>query len=82
LRAQLAAYEPNSGAADPQVHERRLPGIRAATLAIDAVTAKFKYGGNVDEAHRRTVADRLESRAGRNDASAVTHLTRRLSTGG
>jgi transcriptional regulator len=77
LRAQLEAYEPGSGVADPSVHARRLPGIRAATLAIDEVTGKFKYGGNVDVAHRLAVAERLTARNGGNDSAAAEHVRRR-----
>lgn len=78
LRAQLGAVEPSSGVADPSAHERHLSGIRGLRLAIDGVTAKFKYGGNVDAAHRRAVADRLSSRGGPGDAAAREHVLRRL----
>jgi transcriptional regulator len=77
LRRQLAELEPGPGAADPVVHERELPGIRGLRLAIRGVTAKFKYGGNVDIAHRRAVADRLDQRALPGDAAACAHLIRR-----
>jgi transcriptional regulator len=81
LRVQLAAYEPGSAAADPSVHRRRLPGIRAATLSVVAVEAKFKFGGNVDDAHRRAVALRLDERDGRNDAAAAARVRRRTPAG-
>jgi transcriptional regulator len=77
LRRQLEALEPGSGHADPAVHERKLPGIRGLRLAIGEVTGKFKYGGNVDEAHRRAVAERLASRGGPGDGAARAHLERR-----
>jgi transcriptional regulator len=77
LRRQLAELEPDLGAADPLVHKRSLPGIRGLRLAIREVTAKFKYGGNVDVAHRRAVAARLAARAGPGDAAAGRHLIRR-----
>jgi transcriptional regulator len=77
LRAQLAAVEPGLGAADPSVHVRKLPGIRGLRLAVREVTAKFKYGGNVDLEHRMAVADRLADRNGPGDASARQQLLRR-----
>ncbi|HTR71676.1 MAG TPA: FMN-binding negative transcriptional regulator [Mycobacteriales bacterium] len=81
LRRQLAATEPASGIADPSVHERRLSGIRGLRLAVTEVTAKFKYGGNVDRPHREAVADRLAARNGAGDAAARRHLLRRLEAG-
>jgi len=77
LRRQLATLESGSGAADPSVHERRLAGIRAIRIRVREVIGKFKYGGNVDDAHRAAVADRLSQRRGPGDAAALTHLHRR-----
>jgi len=74
LRRQLAAYEPDLGAADPAVHLRRLSGIRGLRLTAREMTAKFKYGGNVDAAHRAAVAERLAARNGPGDAAALSHL--------
>jgi transcriptional regulator len=79
LRKQLGALEPDGGAADPAVHLRKLSGIRGLRLAIREVTAKFKYGGNVDAEHRLAIADRLASRDGPTDAGARQHLLRRTS---
>jgi len=79
LRAQLTAYEPELSHADPAVHTRRLSGIRGIRIAVREVAGKFKYGGNVDDEHRRAVADRLVERAGPGDAAAREHLRRRLS---
>jgi transcriptional regulator len=42
------------------------------------VTGKFKYGGNVDAAHRKAVAEALAARNGPGDAAARAHLLRRL----
>lgn len=78
LRRQLAAYEPDVGHADPEVHARRLAGIRGLRLRVDDVVGKFKYGGNVDAAHRTAVAERLARRSGPGDAAARGHLLRRL----
>jgi transcriptional regulator len=81
LRQQIASTEPGSGIADPEVHERKLPGIRGLRLAIEEVTAKFKYGGNVDAEHRESIAGLLEARHGPGDAAARRHLERRLEAG-
>jgi transcriptional regulator len=77
LRVQLASTEPGSGAADPLEHGRRLNSIRGLRLAVREVRAKFKYGGNVDDAHRATVAEHLAARAGPGDMAALQHLRRR-----
>jgi transcriptional regulator len=81
LRAQLGVTEPGSDVADPIEHGRRLSGIRGLRLAIRDVRAKFKYGGNADDAHRATVAARLEERNGPGDAAALRHLRRRTPLG-
>lgn len=70
LRAQLAHFEPGSQVADPSIHARKLPGIRGLRLTVESVQAKFKYGGNVDDAHRARVLDGLPP-------GAATHLLRR-----
>lgn len=75
LRHQLAALEPASGHADPAVHRRRLNGIRGLRLAVDDVRAKFKFGGNVDAAHRRAAADLLHERG---DIAAEYHVRKGL----
>jgi transcriptional regulator len=77
LREQLASTEPGSGAVDPAEHARKLPGIRGIRIAIRDVTAKFKYGGNVDAEHRTAVAERLAARGGPGDSAAREHLIRR-----
>ena len=74
LRTQLGRFEPGSAVADPQVHHRRLPGIRGVRLSVESVQAKFKYGGNVDDAHRARAADHLRSQG---SLGALTQLTRR-----
>jgi transcriptional regulator len=45
------------------------------------VSAKFKYGGNVDEAHRLAVVEQLRERSGPGDAAAAGHVLRRLEAG-
>jgi transcriptional regulator len=76
LRTQLAVTEPDNDL-DPLDNRRRLPAIRGLRLAIREVRAKFKYGGNVDDAHRIAVAERLAARSGPGDAAALGHLRRR-----
>lgn len=77
LRVQLAHFEPGSAVADPAVHARKLSGIRGLRLSVDAVAAKFKYGGNADADHRAEVAQHLTARGRRDDAAALAHLHRR-----
>ncbi|HVU93238.1 MAG TPA: FMN-binding negative transcriptional regulator, partial [Jatrophihabitans sp.] len=77
LRVQLGDTEPGSGVADPLEHGRRRSGIRGLRLAVTGVRAKFKYGGNVDDAHRAAVAEHLAARRGPGDAAALEHLRRR-----
>ncbi len=62
LRRTIDAFEVAGALADPEVHTAKLPGIRAARLHPQGVAAKFKFGGNVDAAHRRAVAERLAER--------------------
>jgi transcriptional regulator len=79
LRRQLGALQPGLDVADPgHDHRRRLSAIRGLLLHVDDVAAKFKYGGNVDEAHRRAVLEHLEARDGPGDAAAAAHVRRRL----
>jgi len=80
LRSQQAALDPAGGWVDPAEHGRLLDGIRGLHLQVTEVRAKFKYGGNVDPAHRLAVADRLADRAGPGDLAARGHLIRRLDT--
>jgi transcriptional regulator len=70
--------QPEGGHTDPAAHRRQLNGIRGVRLVIDDVQAKFKYGGNVDAAHRLAVADHLSRRNGPGDAAARAQLMRRL----
>ena len=74
LRTQLSHFEPGSGVADPAVHARKLPGIRGLRLTVEDVRAKFKYGGNVDDAHRARVLPGLP-------LGARTQLLRRTPLG-
>jgi transcriptional regulator len=78
LDVQLGALEPDSGHAPAAAHERRFPAIRGLVLELSEVEvrAKFKYGGNVDAAHRAAVGERLAERDGPGDAAAGAHLVR------
>jgi transcriptional regulator len=77
LRTQLAALQPEVDTVDPVEHGARLRAICGLRIEVDDVRAKFKYGGNVDDEHRRAVLTRLEGRAGPGDAAAAEHLRRR-----
>ncbi len=79
LRRQLAALQPGAAVADPgEAHAAKLQGILGIEIRVEHVSAKFKYGGNVDEAHRRAVVERLRGRGGRGDDAAAGHVERRL----
>jgi transcriptional regulator len=78
LGTQLSHLQPDIEVVDPVEHGSRLRAIRALRLDITTVRSKFKYGGNVDAAHRIAVANRLTARAGPGDRAAVSHLRRRL----
>lgn len=78
LRRQLGDLQPEMETVDPSEHGARLRAIRGLRIPIDQVQAKFKYGANVDEAHRRAVHEQLLERAGPGDAAAARHLERRL----
>jgi len=79
LRRQLAAFQPDVAVSDPsEVHGAKLLGILGIEIRVEKVTAKFKYGGNVDVAHRRAVVDHLRQRANPGDVAAAGHVERRL----
>jgi transcriptional regulator len=81
LRRQLQSLQPEIPIADPEVaHPRNVRSILGISIAIDDVSAKFKYGSNVDEAHRLAVVDHLRRRNGPGDAAAWGHVIRRLGT--
>ncbi|MHB8680663.1 MAG: FMN-binding negative transcriptional regulator [Acidimicrobiales bacterium] len=79
LRLQLDRLQPGVAVADPaQAHRTKLGAIRGLRIGVDEVRAKFKYGGNVDAAHRQAVMARLEERDGPGDGAAAGHARRRL----
>jgi transcriptional regulator len=75
LRRQTGTIDPDGTYVDPLDHGAKLRAIRGIRLSIGEVRAKFKYGGNVDEAHRAAVADRLRDRGGPGDQAALQHLS-------
>ena len=57
--------------ADPQVHtSQAAPGSGPPGCIRQDVQAKFKFGGNVDAAHRLAVAERLAARDAPGDREA------------
>jgi transcriptional regulator len=78
LRRQLGALPTDEGQVDPSEHGAKLRTIRGLRILVTEVRAKFKYGGNVDVAHRLAVVERLSARDGPGDRAAVRHLMRRL----
>jgi transcriptional regulator len=82
LRQQLRELQPDIPVADPSLaHPQKVLTILGITIAVDEVSAKFKYGGNVDEAHRVAVIEHLHARSGSGDAAAAGHVLRRLAAG-
>ena len=81
LRRQLAALQPGVEISDPlTAHEALLRTIRAIRIVIEEVRAKFKYGGNVDVAHREAVIAALERRGLTGDLAAARQTRRRIDT--
>jgi transcriptional regulator len=79
LRRQLSTFQPAVAVADPgQSHAAPLLLILGIEVRVEQVSAKFKYGGNVDETHRRAVVERLHERGGAGDEAAAQHVVRRL----
>lgn len=79
LRRQLEAFQPDIEIADPvEAHHTKLLGILGIEIRVEQVSAKFKYGGNVDTVHRRAVIERLRGRGGPGDDAASIHTERRL----
>ncbi len=83
LRRQLAVLQPGLEVADPlTAHEAQLRTIRAISIVIEEVRAKFKYGGNVDLGHREAVIAGLERRGGPRDLAAARQTRRRIDASG
>lgn len=83
LRRQLATFQPDVPVADPSAaHAAKVTAILGIEIDVEQVTAKFKYGGNVDSEHRRAVAERLRARGAEGDEAAAAHVERRLGADG
>jgi transcriptional regulator len=79
LRRQLGTFQPDVAVADPaEAHAAKLQEILGIEVSVEQVSAKFKYGGNVDEAHRRAVVAHLHERGALGDSAAAAHVMRRL----
>ncbi|HEY4376267.1 MAG TPA: FMN-binding negative transcriptional regulator [Acidimicrobiales bacterium] len=79
LRRQLATFQPGTEVADPgEAHPAKLLGILGIAIAVEEVSAKFKYGGNVDVTHRWAVVEHLHARGAPGDDAAAAHVVRRL----
>jgi transcriptional regulator len=79
LRRQLTFFQPEVPVGDPlEAHALKLFGILGIEIRLEKVSAKFKYGGNVDHAHREAVVERLEQRGRPGDVAAAAHVVRRL----
>ena len=82
LRRQLGHFQPDVEVVDPsEAHGTKLLGILGIEIRLEEVSAKFKYGGNVDAAHRKAVVARLNARGGQGDEAAAEHVLRRLEPG-
>lgn len=80
LVRQLGEFQPDVDVADPLgAHRSKLRAIRGLVLHVDDVGARFKFGGNVDLAHRRSVLERLVARGLPGDADAAAHVRARVS---
>lgn len=75
LSLQIDHVESASDYIDPRGHGNKLGAIRGLRIAVEEVRAKFKYGGNVDQAHRDHVAAQLRRRDAPGDMAAVGHMT-------
>jgi predicted FMN-binding regulatory protein PaiB len=76
---RVQAQQPDLEVADPPaVHGGLLRTIRVLDVGIEHVTAKFKYGDNLDIAHSEEIIARLERRAGPGDLAAASQARRRL----
>lgn len=82
LTRQLAHFQPEGKHAPVEAGEnayaRLFPAIRGIRLSVTDVRAKFKFGGNRTEQHRRVVADKLAERGRPLDIEARANLLRRL----
>ena len=78
LRLQIERLDPRGGLVDPAAHGRTISRTRGLRLAIQEIQAKFKYGGNLDDAHRRHIAGLLAQDHRSGAGVALKHLERRI----
>ena len=74
LRLQLGDVEPDDGLVDPSEHAGQFRVIRGIRMTVTEIRAKAKYGGNVDDAHRAAIAERLAGRGGPGDQAAASRV--------
>lgn len=82
LQAMMDHFEPGAGRGRRPVSLEapdgpQLKAIRGLRFEVQAVRAKFKFGGNRTPAHRRSVAGFLEQRGSDLDREAAHHALRR-----
>jgi len=82
LTTQLGHFQPEGMHAPVEPGEnayaKHFPGIRGIRLTVTDVRAKFKFGANRTEEHRRAVAEKLAERAAPLDLEARANVLRRL----
>ena len=82
LERQLAHFQPEGMHAPVEPGDnpygKRLSSIRGIRLTVTDVRAKFKFGANRTEDHRRVVAEKLRERGRPLDVEARSHILRRL----
>jgi len=82
LERQLAHFQPEGMHAPVEPGDnpygKRLSSIRGIRLTVTDVRAKFKFGANRTEDHRRVVAEKLGERGRPLDVEARSHILRRL----
>lgn len=82
LTTQLAHFQPEGRHAPVEPgdnpYAKQFPGIRGIRLTVTDVRAKFQFGANRSEEHRRVVAQKLADRGGPLDLEARANLLRRL----
>lgn len=80
LSALMVKLQPEGGydpiTPDDPRYQRELKAVAVVRLNIEELTAKFKFGQNLPEAHREAMAHRLEER-GRPDDQATADLMRK-----
>ncbi len=76
LALQVGALDPDGTYVDPIEHGPKLRVIHGIRMSIEEVRAKYKYGRNVDRAHRDAIVEHLEARGGPGDGAALDQIRR------